>query len=489
LIIISSRNLKNNINKDNKFYLTVKQQVSKYKYKQLYILFKELCKYSKNLYNSALYNIRQYFFNTNKYLNYTNNYHSIKNDINYKLCEAQTACNILHIVDESFQSFFALKQKGLKCNIPKYLDKNDYFISSTNKIYINKNNEWIIPLSKLILKKYNLNSKSKDRFRIKIPTILKDKKIKYIQIVPKYKGKIFEIHYTYEIEINDNIRVNNNYLAIDLGVKNLMTCINYNHNSKKKINSFILDGKELKSINQGYNRIISKLQEKNINKNLRYTKKMYNILKKRNNKINYYIHKTCKKLIDYCLQNNIKTIILGWNNDFQRKANLGKKNNQFFTSIPFSKIKDNLEYRCKMNNINFILQEESFTSKASFLDNDYMLNYKKDEKLGYVLRTIDDKVELRKQQFTGERVKRGLYKSKNGILINSDMNGALNILKKYLLNEEYKQLNKCKVVSRKISYEDLIESQDIHNLYEDIFTLYFRGALVAPIRIRVRESI
>ena len=142
-----------------------------------------------------------------------------------------------------------------------------------------------------------------------------------------------------------------------------------------------------------------------------------------------------------------------------------------------------------MNNIKLVLQEESFTSKASFLDNDYILNYKKDEKLGYVLRTIDDKVELRKQQFTGKRIKRGLYKSRNGILINADLNGSLNILKKYLLNEKYKQLNKSKVVSRKIPYEDLIESQDIHNLYEDISTLYCRGALIAPIRIRVRESI
>ena len=268
-----------------------------------------------------------------------------------------------------------------------------------------------------------------------------------------------------------------------------MTCINYNHNSKKKINSFILDGKELKSINQGYNRIISKLQKKNTNKNLKYTKRMYNILKKRNNKINYYIHKICKKLIDYSLANNIKTIVLGWNSDFQRKPKLGKKNNQYFANIPFRKLKDNLEYRCKMNNINFILQEESFTSKASFLDNDYMLSYKKDEKLGYILRTIDDKVELKKDQFAGKRIKRGLYKSKNGILINADMNGALNILKKYFINEEYKRLNKCKVVSRKISYEDLIESQNIHNLYEDISTLYCRGALVAPIRIRIRESI
>ena len=498
-MIIISRNLRKNINKNNKFYLTVKQQVSKYKYKQLYILFKKLCKYSKNLYNSALYNIRQYFFNTNKYLNYNNNYHSIKNNINYKLCEAQIACNILHIIDESFKSFFTLKEKGFKCNIPKYLDKNDYFILPTNKIHINKNNEWIIPLSYQILKEYNLTLKSKNRFKIKIPTILKDKKIKYIQVIPKYKGRIFEIHYTYEININNNIQINNNYLAIDLGVNNLFTCINYSHNSKKKINSFILDGKELKSINQGYNRIISKLQEKNTNKKLRYTKRMYNILKKRNNKINYYIHKTCKKLINYCLQNNIKTIVLGWNNDFQRKSNLGRKNNQYFANIPFSKLKDNLEYRCKMNNIKFFLQEESFTSKASFLDNDYMLSYKKDEKLGYVLRTINDKVEstyvdienstLKKKYFTGKRVKRGLYKSENGILINADMNGALNILKKYLLNEEYKQLNKGKVVSRKISYEDLIESRDIHNLYEDISTLYCRGALVAPIRIRVRESI
>ena len=226
-MIIISRNLRKNINKNNKFYLTVKQQVSIYKYKQLYILFKKLCKYSKNLYNFALYNI------------------------NYKLLEANCSCNILHIVDENFKSFFTLKQKGYKVNTPKYLDKNDYFILPTHKIHINKNNEWIIPLNKLILKEYNLNSKSKDRFRIKIPTILKDKKIKYIQVIPKYKGKIFEIHYIYEININENIQVNNNYLSIDLGINNLMTCISYNHNSKKKINNFILDGKELKSINQG----------------------------------------------------------------------------------------------------------------------------------------------------------------------------------------------------------------------------------------------
>ena len=270
LVIAISRNLKNKNTNDNKFYLTIKQQISKYKYKQLYKLFKKLCKYSKNLYNSALYNIRQYFFNTGKYLNYVNNYHSIKNNINYKLCEAQTACNILHIVDENFQSFFALKEKGFKCNIPKYLDKNDYFILPTNKIRINKNNEWIIPLSSQILKEYNLTLKSKNRFKIKIPTILKDKKIKYIQVIPKYKGKIFEIHYIYEININTNIntniQVNDNYLAIDLGINNLFTCVSYNHNSRKKINSFILDGKELKSINQGYNRIISKLQKLNTNK-------------------------------------------------------------------------------------------------------------------------------------------------------------------------------------------------------------------------------
>ena len=492
-----SRNINSKIN--NKNYLTIKQHISKYKYNNLYKLFKQLCKYSKNLYNNALYIIRQYFFNTGKYRNYLDLQKELQGTYNYKQLEANCSCNILHIVDENFKSFFTLKEKGIKCKIPKYLDKDDYFNVCTHKVHI-QNNKWIIPLSKNLLNKYGFNNKSKNRFKIKIPTILKDKKIKYINIIPKYEGISFEIHYVYEINIKKEIKDNNNYLSIDLGVNNLCTCVHYKSNEKLKniFKSFIIDGKKLKSINQYYNKYVSLLQKKNNNN--QFTKRMYNILKKRNNQINDYIHKSCNYIINYCLNNNINTIILGWNIDFQRniifkyfnKSKKRKAFNQYFSSIPFSKLKNNLEYRCKINNIQFILQEESFTSKASFIDNDYLFSYIRDEDNKIVLRTLDNKVELKKIEFVGKRKYRGLYISKNGIKINADINGSLNIMKKYLMRKKYEE--NLQNIESKIVNSQIYEGNDIfqysNDMYEDMYedmmrVLYYRGKLVVPLRIKL----
>ena len=140
------------------------------------------------------------------------------------------------------------------------------------------------------------------------------------------------------------------------------------------------------------------------------------LINKRNNKVNDYIKKTCRYIINYCLNNEIGNLVIGYNVTLQKNINLGRVNNQNFVNIPVGDIKEKLEYLCKLYGINFIKQEESYTSKASFFDEDEIPKYNQDNPKKYT--------------FSGKRVKRGLYKTRNGKLINADINGALNILKK-----------------------------------------------------------
>ena len=416
-------------------YLTVKQQV-KHLTKEEYNILRELCKISKNLTNQAIYNVRQYYFQEKQYLRYESNYHEMKYLENYKLLNADISQQTLKNVDQMFKSFFALiklakqgKYNFKHIRLPNYLSKNSYSNLIIGQVRIKDDNILMIPYSNTFKKKYKVN-----RINIKIPQVLENKEIKQIQIIPKFNARFFEIQYTYEIQ-EENIKLNtNNALAIDLGVNNLCTCIT---NTGK---SFIIDGKKLKSINQFFNKQNAKLRSIKDKQNiLRQTKQQFLISRKRKNRIDDYINKTCRYVINYCLSNNIGTLVVGYNQSFQCKANLGKRNNQIFTQLPFGKIREKLEYLCKRYNINYILQEESYTSKASFFDNDELPIYNADNPQTY--------------EFSGKRIKRGLYQTKDGYLFNADCNGALNILRK------------SSVV--------------------DLSILYGRGALDTPKRIRI----
>lgn len=416
-------------------YLTIKQQV-KHLTKEEYNILRELCRTAKNLTNQAIYNIRQHYFQEKQYLRYEANYHEMKYLENYKLLNADISQQTLKNVDQMFKSFFALiklskqgKYNFKHIRLPNYLPKNSYSNLIIGQVRIKDDNILMIPYSNTFKKKYKVN-----RINIKIPQVLENKEIKQIQIIPKFNARFFEIQYTYEIQ-EENIKLNtNNALAIDLGVNNLCTCIT---NTSK---SFIIDGKKLKSINQFFNKQNAKLQSIKDKQNiLRQTKQQFLISRKRKNRIDDYINKTCRYVINYCLSNNIGTLVIGYNQSFQCKANLGKRNNQIFTQLPFGKIREKLEYLCKRYNINYILQEESYTSKASFFDNDELPIYNADNPQTY--------------EFSGKRIKRGLYQTKDGYLFNADCNGALNILRK------------SSVV--------------------DLSILYGRGALDTPKRIRI----
>lgn len=362
---------------ENCIYLTVKQQV-KHLSKEDYITIRELCHTAKNLFNEAIYNVRQYYFTEGEFLKYEKNYTLLKNSPNYKALNSNMAQQILKEVDGSFKSFFGLlklakhgKYAFTVCKLPHYLPKDGYTTLIIGFVRLNGN--------KLILPFSNSFKKTHKSVEITIPPILLDKKIKEIRIIPKSNARFFEIQYIYEAECIQRNLNTNNALALDLGINNLVTAVS---NIGK---SFIIDGKRLKSINQWFNKENSRLQS--IKDKQHFGRKLTNrqkvIVRNRNNKVNDYMNKTARKVIDYCIINDIGTLVVGYNETFQRNSNIGKQNNQNFVNIPYGQLRNKLEYLCKLNNIVFIKQEESYTSKASFWDKDNIPVYNADNPKEY----------------------------------------------------------------------------------------------------------
>lgn len=414
-------------------YLTVKQQV-KHLSKEDYRTIKELCHTAKNLANEAIYNVRQYYFSEGEFLKYENNYTLLKNSPNYKALNSNMAQQILKEVDGSFKSFFGLlklakhgKYAFKDCRLPQYLPKDGYTTLVIGFVRL-KGNKLILPFS-------NGFKKTHKAVEITIPPILLDKKVKEIRIIPKAKARFFEIQYIYEAECVQRNLNTNNALALDLGVNNLVTAVSSNGRS------FIIDGRKLKSINQWFNKENARMQS--IKDKQHYGKKSTNrqkaIARDRNNKVNDYMNKAARMIINYCIANDIGMLVAGYNETFQRCSRIGKQNNQNFVSIPYGQLRSKLEYLCKLNGIVFVKQEESYTSKASFWDRDDIPVYNADNPKEY--------------PFSGNRIHRGLYKTSTGKTFNADVNGALNIMRK------------SSVV--------------------DISILYGRGEVDTPVRIRI----
>ena len=414
-------------------YLTVKQQV-KHLSKEEYRTIRELCHVAKNLTNEAIYNVRQYYFTEGEFLKYEKNYTLLKTSSNYKALNSNMAQQILKEVDGSFKLFFGLLKLAKQgryafkdCKLPYYLPKDGYATLVIGFVRLNGN--------KLVLPFSNSFKKTHKTIEITIPPVLLDKKVKEIRIIPKANARFFEVQYIYKAECIQRNLNTNNALALDLGINNLVTAVS----SKGK--SFIIDGRRLKSINQWFNKENARLQS--IKDKQHFGKKTTNrqktIARNRNNKVNDYMNKAACKVIDYCIANDIGTLIVGYNETFQRGSNIGKQNNQNFVNIPYGLLRSKLEYLCELNDIIFAKQEESYTSKASFWDKDEMPVYNADNPTKY--------------QFSGTRVHRGLYKTANGKTFNADINGALNIMRK------------SSVV--------------------DMNILYSRGEVDTPVRIRI----
>ena len=381
-------------------------------YKQL----EQLAMLSANLYNSALFAIRQHYFNRKgqqftidicsdvdyDYVNYyeLNRIFKSINQHDYRSLPANISQEVLKQVDLTFKSFFKLlnaKQNNIynkPISLPHYKKQNSKNIVVFNCSTLSKtNSSFKIPKTKII-----------------IDNIQHLKTATQIRLIPKSNYFVLEV--IYEAKEKDIKPDNNRYLSIDMGVNNLAAC------SSNVINSFIINGRPIKSINQYYNKTNAKMKSnlELVNKT-KTSKKLRQLGLKRSNKIKWYMHNTSKYIIDKCIENDINIIVIGKNNGWKQDINIGSINNQIFVSIPFSLLVEQIRYKGRLQGINVVEQEESYTSKVSFFDNDFIPVYNK----------TDDKLNP-----SGKRVKRGLYQTKENHLINADINGSLNILRKYL---------------------------------------------------------
>ena len=241
---------------------------------------------------------------------------------------------------------------------------------------------------------------------IRLKTIVTD--IKQVRFIPKGGYVLMEIVYEKK---EDELRSDNGrYAAIDLGINNLATV------TSNVSGSYIVNGKPVKSINQYYNKKRAEYQSKL--KNKKSSNRIQRLTLKRNNKIKDYFHKASTYIANQLVSDSINTLIIGKNDGWKQDVNMGTKNNQSFTSIPHSIIINMILYKCRMRGIRVIMIDQAYTSKSSFLDLD----------------PIPDLKDKNIPSFSGKRIERGLYVSGSGRIINADVNGSYNIMRKEVGN-------------------------------------------------------
>lgn len=364
-----------------------------------YKMLDEYCFKSKNLYNYANYIIRQEFINNGKWIRYNELDKMLKekeNSFDYRnMPMNSSAQQCLKLLDRNWKSFFA--------SIKDYNNPSKYLGRPKLPKYKPKNGRNVLILT-------NQNCKIKNGY-IKFPKKFKGLLIKtkirnglqQVRVIPKDKYLVIEI--VYKIEDVEPLVDNDRYVGIDLGLDNFATITN-----NCGLIPLIINGKGLKSINQYYNKQISHYKSiaKRVNK-LDYTNRISRLTNKRNNKVEDYIHKASKFLVDYCKNNEINTIIIGNNKNWKQNSKMNKKVNQSFIGIPYYNFIQKVQYKAEEFGIKVVITEESYTSGTSFLDNELPIkeNYNKNR-----------------------RKYRGLFVSNNGIKINADANGSYQIIKK-----------------------------------------------------------
>lgn len=362
--------------------------------------FGDLAFKSKNLYNCATFIMRQNFIHNGKIINYPRMDKILKRDYEdvYRTLPAQTSQQILRLIEKDWKSFFkANKQYKLhpekftgRPKLPNYKHKTDglgivIFTGQQCKI---KDGYISFPKATKLQ-----------------PLKTKVEKLQQVRIVPKFKHFVIEV--VYEKTAVKRALDLKNVIGIDLGLNNLATLAS----NQPDVNPMLINGKPLKSINQFFNKTKAELMSNVGDKGS--SNKIGILSNKRNNKVNDYLHKASRAIVDFAIETKSATIIIGENEGWKQKIKIGKKNNQNFVSIPFDNLKQMIKYKAEENGIESIFHEEAYTSKASSLDKDPIPPYSEKNNL----------------TFSGKRIKRGLYKWSKG-LINADLNGALNIIRK-----------------------------------------------------------
>jgi len=367
------------------------EQIQINKNHELWNYCNEICFAAKNLYNYANYIIRQEFIKNNKWIRYRKLNGILKEHETYKNPPAQTAQQTLRLLDRNWKSFFRAmkewKKDKKKFNgrpkLPKYKKKNG------RSVAIFTNQQCKIKDGHLSFPKTDLKLKTR------IAGNLRE-----VRIIPK--GSVYVVEIVYEKEIPEIKRFPQKIAGIDLGLNNFATLVN-----NIGIKPIVINGKVIKSINQYYNKKKAELMSYVGGRGT--SNRIEKLTLKRNNKIKDLMHKISRFIVNFCKQYNIDTLVVGYNSKWKQEIELGKINNQNFVSIPYYQFINMLKYKCEEEGINLILVEESYTSGCSFLDGEEI------NETNYNLQ---------------RRIKRGLFKSNKGILINADVNSAYNIIRK-----------------------------------------------------------
>lgn len=379
---------------------------------ELYAALDDLTFKAKNLYNHGLYLYRQSYFEHKKNpdvptLTWVDIDKSLRKqgDVDMRALPSKVANAVLKNLGESISSFWKLvrlKNSGKltqKPRLPHYLHKTDgrYAVSFNYQTFGNKRGA----NGELFLCPKGIN--------LPIPTKVANPK--QVRIVPNHNNFIIEVIYDAE---EHSPKSTSKYAGIDLGVDNFAT-ITFSTQNKP----LIIKGLELKSVNQGYNRLIAKAQEL-LPATQKTSQSIHRLWSRRSWILRTKIHQMTAFLATLFDEMQIEKVFIGENNNWKQNLPFGKKVKQRFAYLPYETFIKQLQYKCKLRRVTVITQEESYTSKASFLDNDDIPVYG----------------EAENPKFSGRRIKRGLYHAGNGRLINADVNGSYNILRKGLMNNQ-----------------------------------------------------
>lgn len=377
---------------------------------ELYATLDDLTFKAKDLYNHGLYLYRQSYFEhkstpDNPVLSWVEIDKSLRKQghADIRALPSKVANAVLKNLGENISSFWKLvrlKRDGRlaqKPKLPGYLHKTEgrYPLSFNYQTFGTKRGANM----ELFLCPKGIN--------LPIPTRVANPK--QVRIVPKHNNFIIEVIYNVEESVPKHT---SKYAGIDLGVDNFATVT-----FSTKNRPLIIKGLELKSINQGYNRLIAKAQEL-LPETCKASKSIHRLWSRRSWILRTKIHQMTAFLATLFDEMQIEKVFIGKNINWKHELPFGKKVKQCFAYLPYETFIEQLRYKCQLRGITVATQEESYTSKASFLDNDNIPVYGETEN----------------PKFSGRRIKRGLYRTGSGKLINADVNGSYNIMRKGLMN-------------------------------------------------------
>jgi putative transposase len=357
---------------------------------------------SKNLYNRANYEIRQHFFNTHQILSYNEMASRMQREESYCELPRKVSQQVLRCLDrnwkawkEATNAYQKNPSKFLgKPKLPKYKDKEKgrnllvYTIQAISSKELKTG--WVKPSGTNLMfscKKENINE---------------------VRIVPRLNYYVLEVIYEKPIE---QLVGSEAVAGVDIGLNNLAAVTS----NQKGFKPFLVNGRPVKAINNYYNKQKAKLQSQ-LPSEKPSSNRIQKLATKRGFKIDDYLHKASRFIINKLVESNVATLIIGKNPNWKQQINIGKANNQQLVSVPHARFIEMLTYKAQLVGIKVIVTEESYTSVASFLDLDAIPVYGTSQ--------------AKDAKFSGKRIERGLYKSASGIKFSSDINGSYNILRK-----------------------------------------------------------